>query len=66
MSSGITWYAQTGTGGMYTRRGDPATWVAYEVRDGVRIRVACQPAIGRIVTAFPDANTIPEKSRQIH
>nr|WP_305884072.1 EndoU domain-containing protein [Pseudomonas sp. PICF141] len=28
------WYAQTGTGGLYTKNGDPAKWVAYEVRDG--------------------------------
>jgi hypothetical protein len=27
------WYAQKGTGGLYTKNGDPATWVAYKVRE---------------------------------
>ncbi|WP_244953542.1 EndoU domain-containing protein [Xanthomonas axonopodis pv. vasculorum] len=49
-----TWYAQTGIGEIYTRRGDPAKWVAFEVRAGVRIRVVYQPAIGKVITAFPD------------
>ncbi|MFD3242591.1 VENN motif pre-toxin domain-containing protein [Rahnella perminowiae] len=53
------WYAQTGTGGMYTGKGDPAKWVAYEVRDGVRIRVVYQPATGKIITAFPDNAPMP-------
>ncbi|MEI7256981.1 VENN motif pre-toxin domain-containing protein, partial [Dickeya dadantii] len=54
-----TWYAQTGTGGQYTSKGDPAKWVAYEERDGVRIRVVYQPAIGKIITAFPDNTPMP-------
>ncbi|WP_366926879.1 VENN motif pre-toxin domain-containing protein [Dickeya dadantii] len=54
-----TWYAQTGTGGQYTGKGDPAKWVAYEERDGVRIRVVYQPAIGKIITAFPDNTPMP-------
>lgn len=33
-SPGTKWYAQTGTGGIHTSKGDPAKWVAYEVRDG--------------------------------
>jgi filamentous hemagglutinin len=53
------WYAQTGTGGLYTKNGDPAKWVAYEVRDGVRMRVVYQPAISNVVTAFPDDAPIP-------
>lgn len=53
------WYAQTGTGGVYTSKGDPAKWVAYEVRDGIRMRVVYQPAIGKVVTAFPDNAPIP-------
>lgn len=59
------WFAQTGTSGMYTAKGDPAKWVAYEVRDGVRIRVVYQPATGKIVTAFPDNKPVPPASKPI-
>ncbi|MDW8848448.1 EndoU domain-containing protein, partial [Erwinia sp. MMLR14_017] len=59
------WFAQTGTGGMYTAKGDPAKWVAYEIRDGLRIRVVYQPATGKIVTAFPDHNPVPAVSKPI-
>jgi hypothetical protein len=48
------WYAQTGSGGLTTKAGDPARWVAWETRDGVSIRVVFEPATGRTVTAFPD------------
>nr|WP_305884109.1 hemagglutinin repeat-containing protein [Pseudomonas sp. PIC25] len=58
-SPNTKWYAQTGTGGIYTSKGDPAKWVAYEVRDGVRMRVVYQPATGTVVTAFPDNAPIP-------
>ncbi|MBV4504794.1 DUF637 domain-containing protein [Pseudomonas sp. BW13M1] len=58
-SPNTKWYAQTGTGGIYTSKGDPAKWVAYEVRDGVRMRVVYQPATGKVVTAFPDNAPIP-------
>lgn len=53
-SPGTKWYAQTGAGGIYTVKCDPAKWVAYEVRDGVRIRVVYQSATGKLITAFPD------------
>ncbi|MCP1701141.1 filamentous hemagglutinin, partial [Pseudomonas citronellolis] len=53
------WYAQTGTGGIYTAKGDPAKWVAYEVRDGVRMRIVYQPATGKVITAFPDDAPVP-------
>lgn len=53
------WYAQTGTGGIYTKNGDPAKWVAYEMRSGVQIRVVYQPATGKVITAFPDPNPVP-------
>ncbi|ELY6347065.1 EndoU domain-containing protein [Cronobacter muytjensii] len=53
------WFAQTGTGGMYTSKGDPEKWIAYQVRDGVRIRVIYQPATGKVVTAFPDNTLMP-------
>ncbi|WP_349752732.1 hemagglutinin repeat-containing protein [Stutzerimonas nosocomialis] len=58
-SPNTKWYAQTGTGGIYTSKGDPAKWVAYEVRDGVRMRVVYQPATGKVITAFPDNAPIP-------
>ncbi|WP_165496980.1 DUF637 domain-containing protein [Phytopseudomonas dryadis] len=58
-SPSTKWYAQTGTGGIYTGKGDPAKWVAYEVRDGVRMRVVYQPATGKVITAFPDNAPIP-------
>ncbi|WP_392566602.1 hemagglutinin repeat-containing protein [Utexia brackfieldae] len=58
-SPNTTWYAQTGTGGIYTSKGDPAKWVSYEIKDGVRIRVVYQPAIGKVVTAFPDKTPMP-------
>ncbi|NHN69454.1 hypothetical protein G7W60_16575 [Pseudomonas fluorescens] len=53
------WYAQTGTGGLYTKNGDPAKWVSYETRDGVRMRVVYQPAVQNVITAFPDDAPIP-------
>ncbi|WP_318367626.1 EndoU domain-containing protein [Enterobacter sp.] len=58
-SPSTKWYAQQGTGGALTKSGKAATWVAWEVRDGVQIRVVYQPAKGRIVTAFPDSSSIP-------
>ncbi|WP_239367141.1 EndoU domain-containing protein, partial [Snodgrassella communis] len=59
------WYAQTGTGGIYTAKGKPANWVSYEVRNGVRIRVVYQPATGKIITAFPDNAAIPTSYKPI-
>lgn len=53
-SATTQWYAQSGTGGLYTKAGRPARWVAWEVRDGVRMRVIFEPANGKVVTAFPD------------
>ncbi|MFP1787768.1 EndoU domain-containing protein, partial [Lonsdalea quercina] len=64
-SPNTQWYAQTGTGGLYTSKGDPAKWVAYEVRDGVRLRVVYQPATGKVITAFPDSKPIPAQSKAI-
>lgn len=58
-SPSTKWYAQQGTGGALTKSGKAATWVAWEVRDGVQIRVVYQSAKGRIVTAFPDSGPIP-------
>ncbi|HEG0621992.1 TPA: VENN motif pre-toxin domain-containing protein [Yersinia enterocolitica] len=58
------WFAQTGTGGIYTSKGKPANWVSYETRDGVRIRVVYQPATGKIVTAFPDNAPIPSSYKK--
>lgn len=51
---GTQWRAQSGGGALYTKKDAPAVWRAWEVRDGVRIRVAWEPATGRVRTAFPD------------
>ncbi|OWS74103.1 hypothetical protein CBW22_17150 [Pantoea sp. VS1] len=59
------WFAQTGTGGAYTNAGRPARWVAWEERDGVRVRVVYEPASGKIVTAFPDNNLTPPTLKPI-
>lgn len=64
-SPNTQWYAQTGTGGIYTSKGKPANWVSYETRDGVRIRVVYQPATGKVVTAFPDNAPIPNSYKSI-
>ena len=53
------WYAQTGSGGIRTSAGDPARWISYELRDGVRIRVVYEPATGCVRTAFPDNTPMP-------
>ncbi|WP_323368369.1 EndoU domain-containing protein [Proteus cibi] len=57
------WYAQTG--GTFTSKGKPARWVAYEERDGVRIRVVYLPSTGKVVTAFPDPNPVPKAYKPI-
>ena len=59
------WFAQTGTGGNYTAAGKPARWVAWEERDGVRIRVVYEPANGKVITAFPDDKATPPALRPI-
>jgi hypothetical protein len=58
-SPNTTWYAQSGSGGYFEKGGKAAKWVAWEVRDGIRIRVIYQPATCRVVSAFPDAKPIP-------
>ena len=59
------WFAQTGTGGTYTNAGRPARWVAWEEREGVRVRVVYEQASGKIVTAFPDNNPTPPALKPI-
>jgi len=54
------WYIQTGYGEKHTKSGVPARWVAYEVRDGERIKVVYEPATGRLVTAHPYDRPIPQ------
>ena len=58
------WYAQTGPGGAasaakLTSSGNPAVWVTDTVRDGIIIRVAYEPATGRVRTAFPATSPLP-------
>jgi len=62
-SPNTQWYVQTGNGGKYTKGGEPARWVSYEVRDGVRIKVVHEPETGRVVTAYPDNAPIPQVKR---
>lgn len=57
-SSNTIWYGQRGIG-LYTKAGEAARWAAWEVRDGVRIRVVYEPANGKVITAFPDVRPIP-------
>ncbi|OCG38439.1 hypothetical protein A9G25_12160 [Gilliamella sp. Bif1-4] len=64
-SPNTQWYAQSGTGGLYTKAGNPARWAAYEIRDGVRIRVIYEPANGKIITAFPDKAPVPSHYKPI-
>ncbi len=58
-SRDTTWYAQTGTGGLYTKAGRPSRWVAWDTRDNVRVRVVYEPANGKVITAFPDSGLVP-------
>ncbi|EOC1306764.1 EndoU domain-containing protein [Cronobacter dublinensis] len=58
-SRDTTWYAQTGTGGLYTQSGRPSRWVAWETRDNVRVRVVYEPANGKVITAFPVSGLVP-------
>ena len=63
-SPSTQWYAQTGPGGaaataMRTSNGNPANWISWETRGGVLFRVVYQPAANRLVTAFPETNTVP-------
>ncbi|ENA0610605.1 EndoU domain-containing protein [Enterobacter bugandensis] len=59
------WFAQTGTCGVYTKAGQPARWVTWAERDGVRVRVVYEPANGKIVTAFPDDNPVPPALKSV-
>lgn len=45
--------------------GRPARWVAWEEREGVRVRVVYEPASRKIVTAFPDNNPTPPSLKLI-
>jgi hypothetical protein len=42
-----------GLSGLYYKSGKPARFVGHGVRDGVRIRVVCEPAGEGIITGFP-------------
>lgn len=57
-SRDTTWFAQTGTGGLYTKAGRPSRWVAWETRNNVRVRVVYESANGKVITAFPDAGLV--------
>jgi filamentous hemagglutinin len=56
------WYVQSGsTKSLLTSKGNPAVWVAWEVRDGTTVFVVFEPATGKVRTAFPQSipTTIP-------
>lgn len=59
------WFAQSGNGGAYTGKGKPARWVAWEVRDGIQVRVIYEPATGKVISAFPDSAGPPPNLRAI-
>ena len=65
-SPSTKWYSQTGAGGTYTAKGDDAKWVAYETRDGVRVRVVYQPATGKVISAFPAGGDIDQRDNARH
>ncbi|GAB3648876.1 RHS repeat-associated core domain-containing protein [Glycomyces tarimensis] len=51
---GSSWTQQTGKkGSLFTRGGDPSRWKIEGTFEGVDIRVIYEPAVDRIVTAFP-------------
>ncbi|WP_435929263.1 EndoU domain-containing protein [Dryocola sp. BD613] len=64
-SPNTKWFAQSGTGGNYTAAGQPARWVAWEEREGVRVRVVYEPANGKVITAFPDDKPTPPALKPI-
>nr|WP_269330252.1 DUF6531 domain-containing protein [Kineosporia babensis] len=53
-SPSTVWHVEKGNGGVLTSKGKPAVWRAWEVRDGVRLRIAYEPYTGKVRTAFPD------------
>jgi len=51
-SPNTKWYVQTGNGGKYTNKGEPARWIAYEMRDGVRVKVVYESVNGKVITTY--------------
>jgi hypothetical protein len=55
----LSWKAQTGSGGLYTKSGKPARFVVTDssgnlpVVDGVPVKVVIEPAGEGIITGFP-------------
>jgi RHS repeat-associated protein len=49
----IPWTPQTGSGGLFTRAGNPARFSADGVSGGIGIRVIVEPAGQGIITGFP-------------
>ena len=49
----LKWIPQTGSGGLFTKAGNPARFSVEGVRDGVNIKVIIEPAGEGIITAFP-------------
>ena len=49
----LKWVPQTGSGGWFTKAGNPARFSVEGVRDGTNIKVILEPAGEGIITAFP-------------
>lgn len=62
-SSKTKWYAETE--GLYTKAGSRVRWTAWEIRDGVRIKVVYEPASGIVISAFPNNAKVPSHLKGI-
>lgn len=62
-SSTTKWYAETE--GLYTKAGAAVRWVAWDVRDSVKIKVVYEPASGIVITAFPNDAKLPSHLKAI-
>ena len=59
-SPNTQWYIQSGGEDGRTASGSAGRWVAYETRDGVRVKVVVEPITGRVVTSHPDDRPVPQ------
>ncbi len=59
------WYRQVGVDPIWTNKGDPRRWTAWETRNGVRVKIVYEPGTGEIITGFPDSRPIPNGLIQV-
>lgn len=50
----LTWTRPGQTGSLFTRAGDPARFVVFGEREGIRIKVVLEPMGEGIITAYPE------------